>query len=54
LDNLDWNDDDDKVAKDIETGGDDELYLTVRKTKKVKKEKKFEHEQLIENNKNDK
>ncbi|GET00169.1 Sas10 domain-containing protein [Rhizophagus clarus] len=54
LDSLDWNDDDDKIAKDIETGGDDELYLTVCKTKKAKKEKKFEHEQLIENNKNDK
>lgn len=53
LDNLDWNEDDNKIAKDIETGGDDELYLSVRKTKKAKKEKEFEHEQLIENSKND-
>ncbi|CAB5323854.1 hypothetical protein RhiirA5_398737 [Rhizophagus irregularis] len=53
LDNLDWNEDDNKIAKDIETGGDDELYLSVRKTKKAKKEKEFEHEQLIKNSKND-
>jgi U3 small nucleolar RNA-associated protein 3 len=52
LDNLDWNEDDNRTAKDIETGDDDEIYLTVRKTNEAKKERKFEHEQLLRKNKN--
>ncbi|CAG8719824.1 16679_t:CDS:10, partial [Funneliformis caledonium] len=53
LDDLDWNDDDEKIANDIENGGEeDAFYLTVQKAKKAKEEqKKLEHEQLVKNNK---
>jgi len=53
LDDLDWNDDDEKTANDIESRGEeDEFYLAVQKAKKAKKEQnKLEHEQLVKNNK---
>ncbi|CAI2163627.1 20369_t:CDS:10, partial [Funneliformis geosporum] len=53
LDDLDWNDDDEKIANDMENEDEeDAFYLAVQKAKKAKdKQKKLEHEQLIKNNK---
>ncbi|RIA89269.1 Sas10 C-terminal domain-containing protein [Glomus cerebriforme] len=54
LDDLDWDEDDGKTANDIETGGEDEFYLAVRKIKKAKKEQKMFEHGLIGTNKNNK
>jgi hypothetical protein len=50
LDDLDWNENDEKTAEYV--GDEDEFYLAVRNSKKAKKEQKeLEHGQLVENNK---